>query len=344
METTVPQISIITPVYNPGAYFSACLESLEEQTIFDAIEVVLVDDGSSDGSEKLCDEFAAKHANIQVFHQTNCGQAAARNVAIAAAHGAHVLLVDSDDAIIPEACERLLSEAEASGADIVWGDYRDKSLFKDPVAQLCAEGPVSMARYMECALANGLFFVSPCVQLVSTAFLREHGIEFPEGRIFEDQQWLFELILANPSLLRIDFPFYIYNIGDHPSSTTVVTPKRLMDAIDVIYAMIGLLESSNAPEQVKSVCETFIANSIGLLAHTYIAHAPKRAQELARMRVNDAFAAYALKTQGLFKGSRKIGPAFVESQEAFEEELRKIHEAQRKYHEMQAEKADEKRD
>lgn len=340
METTAPQISIITPVYNPGAYFSACLESLEAQTIFDAIEVVLVDDGSSDGSEKLCDEFAAKHANVQVFHQTNRGQAAARNVAIAAAHGAHVLLVDSDDAIIPEACERLLSEAEASGADIVWGDYTSKSMFLDPVAQLCAEGPVSMARYMECALANGLFIVSPCVQLIRTAFLREHGIVFPEGRIFEDQQWLFELILANPSLMRIDFPFYIYNIGDHPSSTTVVTPKRLMDAIDVIYAMIGLLEGSDAPEQVRSACETFIANSIGLLARTYIRHAPKRAQELARLRVNDSFTAYASKTLGLAKGSRAIGPAFVKSQEAFEAELENIDEAWRKFREMQAEKAD----
>ena len=103
MERPSPRISIITPVFNPGDLLSGCLASLEGQTIFSLMEVVLVDDGSTAGSGELCDRYAERHANVKVFHQPNRGQAAARNVAIDAASGDYVLLVDSDDAIAPDA-------------------------------------------------------------------------------------------------------------------------------------------------------------------------------------------------------------------------------------------------
>ena len=318
------KISIITPVYNPGELFPACLDSLETQTIFDQIEIVLVDDGSTDGSDSLCDEFAAKHGNVKVFHQPNRGQAAARNVAIDAAAGEYVLLVDSDDAILPEACETLLAELEAVDADLVWGDYSNKSLFKSPVAELAAQGPVEMWRYMKVALGAGLFFISPCVQLVRTGFLKDKGIVFPEGRIFEDQSWILRLMLAGARMQRIDYPFYIYNILDHPSSTTVVTAKRLMDAITVIYSMIDDIEAANPPQEVREVAEAYVANSINILVRTFIRHAPRRAQELARMRVNEKFAYYAEQTQLLPPNRNILGPAFVKDQKLFEEELARI--------------------
>ena len=111
-----PRISIVVPVYNPGDYFPPCLASLEAQSIFPQLEVVLVDDGSSDGSEALCDEFAARHpGQVQVIHQTNHGLGYTRNAGIEAATGDWVLFVDSDDAITPDACEQLLAAGETSG-------------------------------------------------------------------------------------------------------------------------------------------------------------------------------------------------------------------------------------
>lgn len=336
MENSSPRISIITPVYNPGDLFAACLESLEAQTIFDKLEIVLVDDGTADGSDVLCDEFAAKYpGQVQVFHQPNRGQGAARNRAIEASRGEYIINVDSDDAILPEACERLLAEAEATGADLTWGDYTKKSLFKSPITELASEGPVPMARYMRAALGSGLFYISPCVQLVRKAFLQEKGVVFPEGRIFEDQSWLLRLMLAGATIHRIDYSFYVYNILDHRSSTTVVTSKRLMDAITVIYSMIDDIEAADPPADVREVAEAYVANSINILARTYIRHAPKRFQELARMRMNEKYAYYAAQTQLLPRGSHVLGPAFVHSQEAFEEELERIYEAMRKAQEAE---------
>ena len=325
MVDMTPIISIITPVYDPGDHFSACLASLEAQTIFDRLEVVLVDDGSTDGSGELCDEFAAKHpGKARVFHQKNQGQAAARNLAIDAAKGEYVLLVDSDDAILPEACERLLFELETSDADMVWGDYTNRSLFESPVAELAAQGPLEMWRYMKCALGSGLFFISPCVQLVRTSFLKRNGIVFPEGRIFEDQSWILRLMLAGARVKRIDYPFYVYNILDHPSSTTVVTAKRLMDAIDVIYSMIDDIEAADPPREVREVAEAYVANSIWILARTFIRYVPKRFRELARMRMNEKYAWYARQTQLLPSDAHVLGPALVNDPELYEAEIARL--------------------
>ena len=168
------------------------------------------------------------------------------------------------------------------------------------------------------------------VQLVRTAFLRDNGITFPEGRIFEDQSWLVRLMLAGATVQRVNYPFYVYNILDHRSSTTVVTSKRLMDAITVIYSIIDDIEAADPPQDVREVAEAFVANSIWILAHTFIRHAPRRVQELVRMRVNEKYAYYARQTQLLSPGSRRLGPAFVESQEAFEAELERVREEHRK--------------
>ncbi len=324
MGNTAPKISIIIPVYNPGDYFAECLDSLAAQTIFDAIEVVLVDDGADDGSGETCDRFAAAHANTVVFHQVNKGLAAARNRAIEAARGDWILLVDSDDAIAPNACEKLLAAAEAAPVDLVWGDYANRSLFEGPVAELAARGPTEMWRYMECALRSGLYIITPCVQLVRTRFLKENGIVFDEGRIFEDQLWLLRIILAGATMQRIDLPFYTYHIGDHPSLTTRVTSKRLMDAVDVIYAMIAEVESAELPDDARAVAEAYVANSISILARTFICHAPKRFQELVRLRIDDTYAHYAEQTALLPESVRAIGPAFVHDPDLFEQELTRI--------------------
>lgn len=324
-HTSTPDISIITPVYNPGELFSVCLESLAAQTIFERIEIVLVDDGSTDGSQDLCDEFAAQHANVRVFHQENRGQGAARNRAVAEARGTYLQFVDSDDSIDANACETLLAHAERSGADIVWGDYAGKSLFAGPVAELAKRGPVPMHDYMRTALGANLFFITPCVQLVRASMLARNGVAFPEGRIFEDMHWLLRLILTDATVQRIDLPFYHYNIGDHRSSTTVVTPKRLMDAVDVVYAMIADIEAANPPREAREVAEAYVASDIAILTRTFIRHAPKRVQELIRMRMNDTYLHYAQQTQLLPKGDGLLGATFVTDPELFESEIERIY-------------------
>ncbi|MBQ9069488.1 MAG: hypothetical protein IJ131_10625, partial [Eggerthellaceae bacterium] len=246
-----------------------------------------------------------------------------------AASGDSVLRVDSDDAIPADACAQLLRAAKGANADMVWGDYTNRSLFRGPVAELAARGTVDMWRSMRCALESGLFMITPCVQLVRLQFLKDNGIVFDEGRIFEDQLWLMRLLLCGATVLRVDVPFYTYHIGDHPSSTTRITPKRLMDAVDVIYAMIAEIERYRPPDNVRAVAEAYVANCIAILSRTFICHAPKRFQDLVRLRLDEKYAYYAAQTQLLPQDARTIGPAFVNYPDLFEKELARIRAARK---------------
>ena len=93
-----PKVSIIVPVYNVESYLAQCLDSLIEQTLTD-IEILCLDDGSTDGSPELLDAYAAKDARIRALHRENCGVAETRNVGVGLARGEYILFVDSDDYI-----------------------------------------------------------------------------------------------------------------------------------------------------------------------------------------------------------------------------------------------------
>lgn len=111
-------ISVIVPVYNPGGYLAPCLESLIAQT-YRNLEMILVDDGSTDGSGAVCDAFARLDGRIKVIHQQNSGVSAARNAGLEIASGDYLTFVDSDDALIPRAMETALEYLLEHGADVV---------------------------------------------------------------------------------------------------------------------------------------------------------------------------------------------------------------------------------
>lgn len=113
-----PKISIIVPVYNVEDYMALSLDSLRAQTLED-IEIICIDDGSTDGSGALLDMYAALDPRFQVLHQANGGVSAARNLGIERAQGEYICFFDPDDLLIPNACETIISAFEKTGADIV---------------------------------------------------------------------------------------------------------------------------------------------------------------------------------------------------------------------------------
>ena len=114
-----PLVSIIVPVYNVEPYLTKCITSIIKQT-YRKIEIILVNDGSSDGCGKICDEFAKKDERIRVFHTENKGLSAARNYGIARASGDYLDFVDSDDWIEPDMFAFLVNSAIGNKADIVY--------------------------------------------------------------------------------------------------------------------------------------------------------------------------------------------------------------------------------
>ena len=121
------KVTIIVPVYNTQQYLKECFDSIVAQT-YKNIEVIIVDDGSTDNSLSICEEYESKYNNIRVIHKENGGGGSARNVALEIATGDYIIFVDSDDWILPTAAEHLVQLTEKYNADVTHCE-----VFKDPL-------------------------------------------------------------------------------------------------------------------------------------------------------------------------------------------------------------------
>ena len=127
-----PLISVIVPVYNVKDYLDECLKSIVNQS-YTQLEILVVDDGSTDGSSALCDQWAEQDQRIKVIHQANGGLSAARNTALDVMRGEMVTMVDSDDVLRPTAIMVMKEALVKSQANIVVGDYTPFNEDEEPV-------------------------------------------------------------------------------------------------------------------------------------------------------------------------------------------------------------------
>ena len=116
-------VSVIMPVYNVKDYVEAAIKSVIDQT-YEKWVLIIIDDGSQDGSAEICDRYADQNESITVFHISNQGVGNARNVGISKANGQYIAFVDSDDELEKDFLERMVNSAKESGADMVVCDYR----------------------------------------------------------------------------------------------------------------------------------------------------------------------------------------------------------------------------
>lgn len=144
-------ISIIVPIYNAEKWLGKCLESLINQTIFNKLELVLVDDGSNDKSGLIIDEYAKKYTNIICTHTSNQGVSNARNVGLDLCHGEYITFVDADDYFDSCFIENLLNAMDKD-CDIVCGgfvaEYSNKSITKCPSKEFCFDSKTAYYQFI----------------------------------------------------------------------------------------------------------------------------------------------------------------------------------------------------
>ena len=177
-------ISVIVPVFNVKPYLEKCLDSILAQTNND-LEVLIIDDGSTDGCGEICDRYAEQDHRIQVFHTKNNGLSAARNLGLDRVHGEYIGFVDSDDWIEPDMYERLFDLAEQTDADIItcrfYKEFRDRiEESSGPLKQFSVEGRDVLRTYL---LQHEI-----CQDSWNNLFKAElfKSIRYPDGRSFED--------------------------------------------------------------------------------------------------------------------------------------------------------------
>lgn len=208
-----PLISIIVPIYNVEKYLERCLNSLVSQT-YENIEIILIDDGSSDHSGTICDSYQQKDERIKVIHQQNLGLSAARNVGIRDCVGKYIGFVDSDDWIDKKMYETLyvaIDRAQAQIACCGYWVYEEKSEKKSPMSRQCNEFAVlnrdQALHYLIGAISHSInnFAWNKLYEkrLFDTIF-------FPEGELFEDSAIMYQLFDRAMKITATGRPLYVY--------------------------------------------------------------------------------------------------------------------------------------
>lgn len=210
------RLTVVVPVYNVENYLKKCLESIVNQTRY-VDEIIIVDDGSTDGSGAIADAYAANYNNIKVVHQKNGGLSAARNTGIDRAQSDYITFVDSDDYIDSNMYERLMENMLKERADIsIGGVWREEvSGLKNSVYP---EGTFKVWGRTDAMIqlnSYTYFNMSFCDKIFKRSLFEEKGfgtekLRFPVGKTCEDYYLMHQVIARAETIVYTSQPFYHY--------------------------------------------------------------------------------------------------------------------------------------
>lgn len=257
-----PLISVVVPVYNVAQYLDQCLESIVNQT-YRNLEILVVDDGSTDGSGAMCDRWTERDERIHVFHQPNGGLSAARNTALDNMKGEIVTMVDSDDLIHPDFISTLLRLMQQHEADIAVAGYQP---FYDREAHLPPlESPYKVQQYGRHEALMSIFYQQG---LTHSAWGRLYeaslfdGIRYPIGQNYEDLAIIYPLILKCGRVAKINYTLYGYR-QRKSSILGAFSPKRA-DVLDICEDLEQTMELHD-PKYLNAVRSRLLSAYFNIL-------------------------------------------------------------------------------
>ena len=209
-KTETTAISVIVPVYNVERYLPMCLESIVQQCM-DDYEVILVDDGSTDSSGTICDEYAAKHPQFRVIHMENQGVASARNRGVTESRSEYILFLDSDDYLIPGIVAPLLRLALENNLDVLGFGYKNVAENEIATDTKANNVPESIE------VMNGIDYISRYNYtaqvwwyLVRRKLIVKNNLSLPVGRVLEEAGFNLRLFLTAERISQVPTIAYCY--------------------------------------------------------------------------------------------------------------------------------------
>lgn len=225
IKDSSPFFSIIIPVYNVERYISKCVESVLSQTFRD-FEIILVDDGSTDASGNICDNFSLSQDKIKVIHKKNGGAASARNDAIGVASGKYLVFLDGDDYWdLENGLQIIYDRIRKYGNDVVLLGCIEKDLDSSYSAINRGKYDLSIfnnkdkSQILNYLYSSGNFPGAAWVMVVEKNLISNNNIRFPEGVTAEDVVWVNEILISSNSIGAINDLIYIY-IQNRPGQIT----------------------------------------------------------------------------------------------------------------------------
>ena len=248
-----PIISIIVPIYNVGKYLPKCIESILNQT-FKNFELILVNDGSTDNSGVVCDDYEKKDTRIKIIHKSNGGVSSARNAGLYVAKGEYIGFVDPDDYIDKNMYEKLYRLCIDNNSDIAIcrfnREINGKIQNKESTEEIIE---LNNMEAMNELFKGNLYRFSLCNKLFSKKCFND--VLFPEGRIHEDLSTTYKLFANSKKAVYINYCGYIYVRRENSILTSTYNEKRLQAFIawDEIIEFID----KNYYEIIEQVIATF---------------------------------------------------------------------------------------
>ena len=235
MNERAPEISVIIPVYNTERYLRECFDSVIGQT-FDRIEILLMDDGSTDGSPAICDAYAEKDSRVRVYHRDNRGVSAARNEGIALASGRFICFADSDDYMAPQMLEKLYTLIQKHGAQIVCcGRFDAQTQPTRGRGKQPEERVISGKEAMRECVVSRMITAYPWDKLFEREVIQ--SLAFPPLRVGEDAVFVVQALRKAERVAITSEPLYAYRIredsssgGYHPKMLDLLTAWETVDA------------------------------------------------------------------------------------------------------------------
>lgn len=227
--------SIIVPVYNIETYIECCINSLISQD-FEEYEILLIDDGSTDNSGLICDEYSLKYDKIKVFHKLNGGLSDARNFGISKSTGEYLIFVDGDDRIAPDTLLGISKKIQSKP------DFVETRLVED-YGDITEEKDIKMAEYFAAGVDKKTVLAWEMIEsqntwpavkkIVSKKFIESNNLQFLKGYLHEDLDWTCSLYKHAEKIEIYTDNWYYHRMNRKGSITNNINAKNIIDVIEM---------------------------------------------------------------------------------------------------------------
>lgn len=305
-------ISVIVPIYNVEAYLDECIGSICDQT-YENTEIILIDDGSTDNSGKIADNWAKKDARCTVYHKKNEGLSAARNDGIKTAQGTYLIFVDSDDLIEKNMIERLYQEVIKEQVDIVCCGIKRRCEDNDYIKKYEVSSRIyTFPEYLyemysqENGRGDNDMFLPLVVawNKIYKAILFEE-IQYPIGKVCEDNAIIHRIVYKAKNVKWINEPLYIYR----ERSGSIMQSSFSIKKIDDFYAQMDRVQFVQDKINNLELMDMIVARCLDTGRRYWCKICfmnvwSKEQEEKTFMDINDIFCKYV--TSNTFSLSKKI--------------------------------------
>lgn len=249
-DSASPLLSLIIPMFNAGDDFTACIEALLAQTLT-SLEIIIVDDGSTDGSGARADAVAQQHPHVKVIHQANGGVSRARNAGLQIARGKYVSFPDADDTIKPAMYQTLVEMAERDDLDAAQCNaewfFKASQTIKPliPLDRLTSTGVLSGPEWLNTALKTRRYMHVVWLGIYRRALIEQLGLLFEPGLHHQDIPWTTEFMLNARRVRYTDAVLYRYYMHDASISNRKRTGQRNVEYQRHYLKIARMLEEIN---------------------------------------------------------------------------------------------------